>query len=533
MIRNPILPGFNPDPSICRVGADYYIATSTFEWYPGVQIHHSRDLVNWRLVCRPLRRKAQLDMRGNPDSCGIWAPCLSHADGKFWLVYTDVKRLDGNFKDAHNYIVTCPSIDGEWSDATYVNSSGFDPSLFHDDDGRKWFVNMQWKHTTDSVGGKPKHPAFDGILLQEYDARAGRLKGPVRNIFAGSVQGLVEGPHLFKRGGWYYLTTAEGGTGYGHVVTMARSRNIAGPYELHPDIHLLTSKDAPDAVLQSAGHGQYVETPEGEAYHTHLCRRPLPGRRRSPLGRETAIQKCVWGEDGWLRLAQGGQVPAVEVPAPAGVQAAPAAPEPNLARFTGRALPEEFQWLRTPEPERIFSLTGKVLRLFGRESIGSWFEQALVARRQEHFAFSAETRVTFDPESYQQAAGLVHYYNRHKFHFLGVTHQEGVGPVLSILSCPGDWPDARLSFALPENIPLAAASVGLRAEVDGTRLQFSYRTAEDWIPIGPELDASLISDEAGRGEHASFTGAFIGMAAFDTSGRARPADFDYFTYQSR
>jgi xylan 1,4-beta-xylosidase len=136
MIRNPILPGFNPDPSICRVREDYYIATSTFEWYPGVQIHHSRDLVNWTLVKRPLERKSQLDMRGNPDSCGVWAPCLSYADGLFWLVYTDVKRFDGNFKDAHNYIVTAPSVEGEWSDPVYVNSSGFDPSLFHDADGR-------------------------------------------------------------------------------------------------------------------------------------------------------------------------------------------------------------------------------------------------------------------------------------------------------------------------------------------------------------------------------------------------------------
>jgi xylan 1,4-beta-xylosidase len=166
MIRNPILPGFNPDPSICRVGADYYIATSTFEWYPGVQIHHSTDLVNWRLVKRPLDRASQLDMRGNPDSGGIWAPCLSYADGLFWLVYTDVKRLDGSFKDSHNYIVTAPAIEGPWSDPVHVNSSGFDPSLFHDDDGRKWFMNMLWNHISSGVGGQPKHPSFAGILLR-------------------------------------------------------------------------------------------------------------------------------------------------------------------------------------------------------------------------------------------------------------------------------------------------------------------------------------------------------------------------------
>ena len=145
---------------------------------------------------------------------------------------------------------------------------------------------------------------------------SGKLVGAAKTIFAGSPHGLVEGPHLFKRNGWYYLTTAEGGTGYDHAVTMARSRKIDGPYELHPNVHLMTSKDAPDAVLQRAGHGQIVETPDGQVYHTHLCSRPLTGLRRSPLGRETAIQKCVWGEDDWLCLAQGGQVPAVDVPAP-------------------------------------------------------------------------------------------------------------------------------------------------------------------------------------------------------------------------
>ncbi len=396
MIRNPILRGFNPDPSICRVGEDYYIATSTFEWYPGVQIHQSRDLANWRLVKRPLDRASQLDMRGNPDSGGVWAPCLSHADGRFWLVYTDVKRLDGNFKDAHNYIVTAPAIDGPWSDPVYVNSSGFDPSLFHDDDGRKWFLNMLWSHVSDGVGGQPKHPSFAGIMLQEYDAAAGRLVGPAKNIFAGSALGLVEGPHLFKRNGWYYLTTAEGGTGYEHAVTMARARAIDGPYELHPDIHLITSKDAPEAPLQRAGHGQLVETPDGEVYHTHLCSRPLPGLRRSPLGRETAIQKCVWGDDGWLRLAHGGPVPAVDVPAPAASKAGDAPSKAGEAPleeartaydFARRALPIDFQWLRTPHPERLFSLAERPgrLRLYGRE-----FDRKLVrpgARRAATGAF--------------------------------------------------------------------------------------------------------------------------------------------------
>ena len=533
MIVNPILPGFNPDPSICRVGDDYYIATSTFEWYPGVQIHHSKDLANWRLVRRPLERGSQLDMRGNPDSGGIWAPCLSYADGLFWLVYTDVKRIDGSFKDTHNYIITSPTIEDEWSDPTYANSSGFDPSLFHDDDGRKWFLNMQWSHVSPGVGGSPKHPSFAGILLQEFDPKAGKLVGPVKNIFAGSSHGLVEGPHLFKRDGWYYLTVAEGGTGYDHAVTCARSRRIDGPYELHPEIFVITSKEAPEVALQRAGHGQIVETPDGQFYHTHLAGRPLPDIRRSPLGRETAIQKIEWDNDGWPRLAGGGLVPSLEVPAPSGAKTEPK-PEHVRHDFSVGELPLDFQWLRTPEPDRLFSLTARpgYLRLYGRESIGSWFEQALVARRQEDFAFRAETELDFNPAHFQQAAGLTHYYNRHKFHFVAVTHDARKGRVLRIMSCLGDWPECRLTFFPERPVAVGSGPVKLAAEVDGAALQFFWRQGRsDWVELGPPLDASLISDEAGRGEHASFTGAFVGMLAFDVSGAAQPADFAYFDYR--
>jgi xylan 1,4-beta-xylosidase len=326
MIRNPILPGFHPDPSFCRVGDTFYIATSTFEWYPGVRIFRSTDLATWELCAAPLDRAGLLDMRGNPDSCGIWAPCLSHADGRFWLVYTDVKRFDGAFKDAHNYITTCETIDGRWTDPVYVNSSGFDPSLFHDEDGRKWFLNMQWNHRGRGTGGNPVHASFDGILLQEWDPQAG-LTGEVTNIWPGTPRGLTEAPHLFRRGGWYYLTTAEGGTGYGHAVTMARARDIRGPYETHPDLHLMTAAHAPDHPIQRVGHGQYVEGPDGTAWHTFLMGRPIPGPdgqgRFCPLGRETGIERCVWREDGWLYLESGGQLPRVEVPAAAGAPPTP------------------------------------------------------------------------------------------------------------------------------------------------------------------------------------------------------------------
>lgn len=525
MIQNPILPGFNADPSFCRVGEDYYIAVSTFEWYPGVQIYHSRDLVNWDLVARPLNRASLLDMRGNGDSCGIWAPCLSYADGKFWLVYTDVKRLDGAFKDAPNYITTCETIDGEWTDPWYVNSSGFDPSLFHDDDGRKYFMNMQWNHRGPGTGGNPAHASFDGILLQEWSPERG-LFGPVTNIYAGTPRGLTEAPHIFKRNGYYYLTTAEGGTGYNHAVSLARSRDLWGPYENHPDLHVICAEGS-DGPIQRTGHGQYVETHWGSHYHTFLMGRPLQGPHGPfcALGRETGIEEVEWRDD-WLYLKGGGMVARVNVPSPTDASARPPA---AVNRTLGGELPPEFQWLRTPETARIFREDTDALTLIGRESIGSWFEQALVARRQEHHTYRAETTVDFAPVTYQQAAGLTTYYNRHKFHAVLVTHQAGVGRVLSLMSCPGDWPDGALTFPT-DDVALQDGPVELAVDVTGATQTFSYRQGGDWVAFGPALDASVISDEGGRGEHGSFTGAFVGMVAFDITGQGEEAQFTRFNY---
>lgn len=522
-ITNPILPGFNPDPSILRVGDDYYIATSTFEWFPGVQIHHSRDLANWELVTRPLSRKSQLDMRGDPDSCGVWAPCLTHDGEKFWLVYTDVKRKDGSFKDAHNYIVWADRIEGPWSDPIYANSSGFDPSLFHDDDGKKYFVNMLWDHRVRPL-------LFAGIALQEFDPVAGKLVGPITNIYQGTDLKLVEGPHLYKRNGWYYLLTAEGGTAYDHACTLARSRSIDGQYETHPDKHILTSKDAPLVAIQRAGHGDIVETPDGKTYLVHLGGRPTTQERRCVLGRETSIQEAYWGEDDWLYV-KNGPVPSLHVEVPGTRDEAKYWAEQRYTFENG--LHKDFQWLRTPETERIFSTEGGTLRLFGRESIGSWFEQALVARRQTHFSYDAETVVDFQPLDERQMAGLTAYYSRYNFFYLTVTaHSDGQRELL-ILASEMSWPDGKLTFpAAPVKIP-NHGKVRLALTIRGRKLQFLYAMeGEDLQPIGPVFDASLLSDECGGHQaHGSFTGAFVGVAASDLNGTARAADFDYFTYR--
>ena len=518
-IKNPILRGFNPDPSICRAGDDFYIATSTFEWFPGVQIFHSVDMETWSFVGRPLNRAALLDLTGVPDSCGVWAPCLTWADDRFWLCYTVVNRFDGDFKDTHNYLTTAPDIAGPWSDPIYLNSSGFDPSLFHDEDGRKWYSNMVWDH-------RPNRSYFRGIVVQEYAVEDKRLFGPRKVVFDGTKTDFTEGPHIYKHGGRYYLITAEGGTGYGHAVTNARADDIWGPYEEDPELHVVTARHRYQAGLQRTGHGGLVEGPGGQWYLTHLCSRPLDGVRRSPMGRESALQKVKWTEDGWLRLSE---------------------PETAYDAFTDHPLqkvrtdfdradlPSEFQWLRTPRSDYLFSLTEKpgALRLFGRESIGSLYHSSLVARRQQHFNYTAETKLSFAPEDFQQMAGLVAYYNAHKFHYAYITREDGLGRVLSIMSCNADQ-SLHLTHPIADT-PVVLADDGdiwLKCDVDGAVLQFYYSVdGAIWHPLGPALDNSLLSDEAGKGDGANFTGTFVGMACQDLTGQGAPADFSYFAYE--
>lgn len=535
LIRNPILRGFNPDPSIVRVGDDYYIATSTFEWYPGVQIHHSRDLAHWRLLTRPLRRASQLNMIGEPDSCGIWAPCLTYADGLFYLVYTDVKRYGrttvggasgASFRDFHNYLVTSPRIDGEWSDPIHLNSSGFDPSLFHDEDGRKYLVNMLWDH-------RPGRNRFAGIVLQEYSSNERRLIGERKLIFEGTSLGLTEAPHLYRKNGYYYLITAEGGTGWNHAVTMARSRRIEGPYELHPDVYILSARHRPDSELQRAGHADLVETQTGETYAVYLCGRPLRNRGRCTLGRETAIQLMRSCEDGWLRTADGNGLPTLVTPAPSLPQESIPS-QPVREDFDSVELPIDFQWLRSPWPEELFSLNARPgwLRLYGRETVGSLFKQALVARRQQAHCYRAITAMEFEPEHYQQSAGLICYYNGAKFHYLYVSKDELTGKHLRVMSALPDQPQAD-SFTAPISIP-EGKRIELRVEVDYERLRFAYRMeGGEWAWLSEQFDASILSDEASAPGLPNFTGAFVGMACQDLAGTARPADFDYFEYEER
>jgi xylan 1,4-beta-xylosidase len=501
-IQNPILKGFNPDPSILHVGDDYYIATSTFEWFPGVQISHSKDLVNWHLVAFPLTRYSQLDMRGNPNSGGVWAPCLTYSDGLFYLIYTNARRWASSFKDVHNYLVTAPSIEGPWSDPIYLNSSGFDPSLFHDDDGRKYLVNMVWDH-------RPGHNCFGGILLQEYDPKQQKLVGPVASIFEGTDIGLVEGPHIYKVNGWYYLLTAEGGTFTTHAASVARSKSLWGPYEVMPGNPLISSAKNPELRLQSAGHGSFVQN------------------GRSILGRETSLQAIEW-IDGWPRLASGSQIPSDQVNLPA----LPSHPWPAIPErddFDQPQLAIQWQSPRVLLDEKFISLSARknYLRLYGRESITSMFEQTLVARRQQSFKIEAATCVEFSPENFQQMAGLVAFYNTDNFYYLFITHAKHSQRCLGLMKCE----KGVITYPIEKEYPLDDwPKVCLKLVINYDRIQFAYsKDAEHWKFIGMEQDASILSDE-----HAipcGFTGNFVGIACQDVSGTGKHADFDWFDYK--
>ncbi|GAB3967679.1 glycoside hydrolase family 43 protein [Actinoallomurus acanthiterrae] len=542
LIQNPVLPGFHPDPSIVRVGAEYFLATSTFEWYPGVMVHRSADLVHWEPAGHILDRPDLLDLRGVADSAGVWAPSLSYHDDRFWLVYSIVRTVGSPFKDVDNLLITAPAIDGPWSEPIFLNSSGFDPSLFHDDDGRTWLANQQWDH-------REGHPSFAGIVLQEYDHGERALVGEPVNVLRHDE--LIEGPNLYRRDGWYHLMLAEGGTGWNHGILMARSRSLTGPYELDPGGSLLTTRDSPGFPLQKAGHGELVETADGEWYLAHLASRPVdtPDGPRSILGRETCLQRVEWTDDGRLRLAGGGSRPRLEVLAPrsarvvppparrsastAQPRSAPAAqpPErPSRDDFDAPELDPTWSTLRVPPDASWLSLTERPgwLRLRGRQSLHSLFDQSLVATPLTAVRCEARTVLDFRPSHFSQLAGLICWYDTTTHYYLRVTHAEGRGRVLGIvLTDDGvyrELPDDDLEIA---DWPL----VHLRARFDGAELRFSASPdGTDWRPVGPVLDASRLSDD--YGDRLRFTGAHVGVCAQDLGGTRPPADFDLFELRS-
>jgi len=540
-IKNPILRGFHPDPSIIRAKEDYYIATSTFEWWPGISIHHSKDLINWELVTYPLNRTSQLDLRGVGASQGIWAPCLTYDNGTFYLLYTIVHSFYCNMYDTNNFLVTADNIMGPWSEPIPLNNFGFDPSLFHDEDGRKYMVSMVTDHRV------PKKYA-GRLVLQEYSHTEKKMVGQIREIYAADHI-FLEGPHIIKKNGYYYLFSADTGTGEGHGQTIQRSHSILGPYEMYRPQNglrtneyeaysMLTTRHHPDHLLQKSGHADLVETLDGQWYAVHLCGRALPNRnpkdasrfagaRRYTLGRETAIQKVEWTEDGWLQLVNGTIVPDVEVDIPCLVEY-PFAPKPEKDDFDLETLDLEFMSLRIPLNETFLSLTERkgFLRLYGREGLGSKFAQSLIARRWTEFEFQASTVIEFEPTVFKQMAGLICMYDHENYCYLHVTHDEELGKCISILISENKTYQYPVGFIAVE----PEKPIYLKVAVNNDKLQFYYGVGiEYYIPIGPVIDCSFLSDEACN--EGWFTGSMVGLCCQDLTGFGLPADFDWFAYK--
>ena len=538
MIHNPVLPGFNPDPCICCKGSDFYMAVSSFEWFPGVPIYHSKDLKHWELYANALTDPHTVDLRGLPSAKGIWAPCLTYCQEEdlFYLVYGIMHSMNARYFDISNYLITARDPAGPWSEPVYLHSMGFDASLFHDEDGRKYLVALEWE--TRSSHEKP-----GPISIMEYDPVLKKVIGLPRRIWRGATdRGCIEAPHLTKRNGYYYIMCAEGGTGYYHSVTMGRSRNVFGPYEPDPMGPVLTSSPGdfnersdwdhlkpryynPEVTLQKAGHGSYVDLPNGETYLLFHCSRPFTPELRCTLGRETAIARMRWTEDGWLRTESGSPLPdewVRECALPETVLQGP----PAFDDFDSDTLSLMYYAPRI-DPKSFTDLQARPgwIRLKGQESGASLHQVSLLARKLTSLHATATVKMDFEPEYWQHSAGLILYYDNMNFFYLGKTFSEELNsPVLQLLQLENGK-----KFEYPEYIvPLKNQGIlWLRFMVEGRKTQFYYSSdGETYLPVGPSLDTSLLSDE--YSDYGEFTGTFAGITCADRLLHQKTADFDFF-----
>ncbi|MEU5597735.1 family 43 glycosylhydrolase [Streptomyces sp. NPDC020298] len=519
VLRNPVIRGFAPDPSLVRVGDWYYLATSSFEWFPTIPLYRSRDLAHWEYAGHVRGAAPGGSLAGVPDSGGIWAPSLSWDGERFWVVYSVVRSVGTAYFDLDTYVSTATDIGGEWTTPRRLPGHGFDPALYHEA-GRLWLLNLQNDH-------RPGGRRFAGIVATELDRDGLSPVGGTHLLL--QHDRLIEGPKLLKREGWYVLVLAEGGTGFEHGVRVARARALTGPYELD-DRPLLTARDEPAHPLQKAGHAELVETPEGEWFLSHLTARPLstPEGPRCPLGRETAIQAVTWDEDGWPRLRHGGWGPAVEV----------AVPEVSGDGERGGA---EFPWLtlRAPADPAWLDTASRPgwIRLRGRHGPESLWEHSLLARRITEHRAEAEVTVEARPSSFTQAAGLLLWYSTAAYFALDLTWAEPEGEAQrgqqwrgagrTVLSLVVRDEDETRQVAVVEVGVDAPQTVGVT--VDGAEARFWYVAAGDGrvrVPVGPALDFGRLSDD--HGSRLRFTGVTAAIHAVDLVDASFTADFTGF-----
>ena len=419
----------------------------------------------------------------------------------------------------------------------YIGRMFFDASLFHDEDGRKYLVSLEWE-TRENY----EKPGF--ICLTEYDPHNKTLIGYPQMIWRGGTdRGCIEGPHIYRRDGWYYLMCAEGGTGYNHCVTMARSKNVFGPYEGDPENPIVTSVPGvsyerndpdhlkpkyynPDSILQKSGHGSWIETQKGEQYLVHLTSRPFVPELRCTLGRETAIQKMKWTQDGWLRMTDGGRLAAEyteESSLPEHLFRKPSAKDD----FDGKVLRAGYY---TPRiyPESFTDLESRPgwLRMRGQEARTSLNEVSILARKLTSVRAVVTTKMDFQPEVFQQSAGLIFYYDNMNYVNLRKYYSETLGcAALSIVSVDNGKKDELLETRTEAPHGL----VFMRLIIEGRRYHFEWSgDGETYHRIGEDFDTTKLSDE--YSDYGEFTGAFVGITCADRLYHRKCADFDFFEY---
>lgn len=544
-IKNPIIPGMAPDPSIIRVENTYYLSTSTFHWMPGIQLYKSTDLVNWTLIDNVLK-KDKINLQGTNTPGGIWAPHLSYdiETKKYWLAYSHMVNMAGREFSSNSYMMWSENISGPWSEPIYLTSIGFDPSLFHDEDGRHYAAILEWE-------SREGYQSPGHIVIAEISLENGEVLGQWKRVTQGfTTRGCAEAPQIYKHAGYYYLLLASGGTGYAHGVEIGRSKSIMGPYEPHPTgepiitsspRHLFSLGDPdaghfemynPNSLIQKAGHGSLVDTPTGEWYITHLMSRPLPGTLLNPLGRETSIQKMRWNDDNWLEMEDGSNLAKIEVEGISGIEDLKLLNHDVQEYFEAPKYSNQFmtpyqaqtiEWVNTTERPGF-------LRIYGGDSFFSQVNPSIMATRATSFLYEIDTKVIFNPNHYSETAGVGLYYDSNNWVYLHITYSEITkGPVLSILQVK--LGERKEIFQPIIEVPSGTVELKIIYNMGFSEMYFRLVDQEEWQLVMEKIDVTYLSDEGVNGESGEiggFTGLFNFIGTVDAHQHDSFADFQFY-----
>lgn len=503
--RNPILSGYYPDPSVTRVGTDYYLVNSSFAHFPGLPVFHSTDLVHWTQIGNAIDRRTQVDFTGRRVSEALFAPDISYHDGTFYIVNTCV-GCRGNF------VITAKDPKGPWSNPIWLPFEGIDPSLYWEGD-RAWIVNNR------APAEPPRYDGHRALWVQEYDWRAGKMVGPSTQIVNGGVDlskkpVWIEGPHIFRKDGWYYLTAAEGGTSVNHSQVVFRAKDLRGPYTPFAGNPILTQRDLPadrPDPVSAAGHAELVQTQAGDWWATFLGVRPY-AEDDYTIGRETFLLPVTW-RDGWPIILPAGQ----RVPFVAKAPALPAGPAPRLPTsgdfgytddFAGKALAMQWVGVRTPKTP-VYRLDRGALVLDRGAPLGDVSGvPAFVARRQQHAIATVSTRVSFVPRQDGDRAGLAALQSDDSYLIFGLTRIAGTPSIALYTRDKG--PERLVASApLPGTGP-KTGPVTLTLRIDRGTLAADYAVGGRTATLARGVDARFLTTARAGG----FTGTIIGPYAW-------------------